>query len=506
MPYSHIRMTSINHSGPRISTPFVMVVFGATGDLMQRKLIPALYDLFCDGVIPQQFFLVGFARRPFSTSEFKQLVRGALKEFSSRRVTTAQFETFFANFYYQQGMFDERAGYDALVTLLNSFDTKLKMCVTRFFYLATPPQHYGVILDHLKETKLSEGCGQNTPQFTRILIEKPFGKDLDSARQLDAKLGKTFAESQIYRIDHYLGKETVQNILAFRFANSIFEPIWNKEHINHIQITLSETAGIGNRGPFYEGIGALRDVAQNHLLELIALITMDEPKSFTAENIRSSRAAAIEAIACLDPQEVRKNTVRGQYEGYRSEKNVDPKSMTETFVAMQIGINSKRWQGVPIYLRTGKKLSKSRNTISIHFSRPNSSMFDGKLAPDQRNILTFFIQPNEGISVTLQTKKSGFGVDLEPTTMDFIYHSGHATEIDAYERILIDCMVGDQTLFPTTRSIMASWVFIQKILEGWSRTAAGSAREPVPLHRYTAGSWGPEQAQQLIEREGRKWV
>src|SRR5258708_1863291 len=304
-----------------MNSPFVIVIFGATGDLAQHKLLPALYSLYKNNAIGEKFYIVGFARREFSDEAYREMLG---KEMDVEK--ESEWQAFAKNVYYQQGLFDEETGYNALIKKLNGFDNQIGACITRLFYLATPPDNYETILSYLESTKLSEGCGQGSEKWTRLAIEKPFGRDLDTAKHLDELLAKIFEERQIYRVDHYLGKETMQNMIAFRFANSIFEPVWNKEHIDHVQITWAEKEGIRTRGKFFDGIGILRDVGQNHILQMLATVAMEQPKGFTKEDVREARANAIKALVCPRPSEVKELVVRGQYEGYREEHNVDPHS------------------------------------------------------------------------------------------------------------------------------------------------------------------------------------
>lgn len=461
----------------------VFVIFGATGDLMHRKLMPALNHLVRSGVLSKDIFIVGVGRRDISTDEFRQMMgKPPIK-----------------NMHYVRGTFEEKKVYDDLVALLDTFDKELMACVPRFFYLATPPKHYEMILTHLKESKLSEGCGQGTTLYTKVLIEKPFGKDLVTARHLDELLGSIFEERQIYRIDHYLGKETVQNILSFRFANGIFEPTWNRNFIDHVQITLAEDVGVGKRGEFYDGVGALRDVVQNHMLEMLALIAMDQPRAFDAKSIRGEKVKMLQSITA--PQSV----VRGQYEGYTKEANVGSASTTETFVALKLFFNTPRWEGVPFYLRAGKQLPKKVTEISIHFKKPTVCYGEVCLFPEadvMRNALAIRVEPDEGIALRLMAKKPGFTMKLAPVIMDFTYKQSFAANPQpaAYERLLLDAISGDQTLFARTDSIDASWTFVTKILDHWNNPKQGSA-----LQAYIPGSWGPKEADLLIENDGRRW-
>lgn len=476
-------------------SPFVIVIFGATGDLAQHKLLPALYSLYKKKSLGEKFYIVGFARRTFSDAEYREMIAAELgveKE--------AEWEQFVKNLYYQQGMFDEKTGYEALIKKLNGFDTEIGACITRLFYLATPPDNYETILNYLASTKLSEGCGQGSEKWTRLAIEKPFGKDLDTARQLDKSLAKIFEERQIYRVDHYLGKETMQNMIAFRFANSIFEPIWNKEYIDHVQITWAEKEGVRTHGRTFDGLGMLRDVGQNHLLQMLATVAMEQPKSFSKEGVREARANAIKALHLPKPSEVEKLVVRGQYEGYQKEKNVDPNSQSETFIAAKLFVDTQRFKDVPFYVRAGKKMAEEVMEIKIIFKQTCHILFKEFGCPEVGNVLTIRIQPNEGITLQLIAKKPGNKLSLGTVDMHFSYHhafGGHGA--DAYEKVLLDILAGDQMLFNRSDELASSWQLISNILEGWK-----AENEAIPV--YQTGSWGPTSANELIERDGRKWL
>lgn len=483
-----------------ISSPFVLTIFGATGDLARNKLFPALFSLYKNKLLGEKFYIVAFARREFSDEAYREMLREEwhLPDEGSKK----EWEAFAKNISYQQGFFDEPTGYEAVIEKLNQFDTAVGACITRIFYLATPPDNYGAILRYLQETKLSEGCGQGSEKWTRLAIEKPFGKDLVTARALDKSLNEIFEERQIYRVDHYLAKETVQNMLAFRFANSLFEPVWNKEHIDHVQITFAEKKNIGSRGKFFDGVGMLRDVAQNHLLQLLAAVAMDQPKSFTKEHVREARVKAIQAIKPIAPGEVSKYVVRGQYAGYRDEKNVDPASMTDTFVAMKLFVETERFSGVPFYLRAGKAMAKNLVDIKIVFKQTSSVLFKEFGGPEIGNVLTFSIQPDEGIGLRVIAKKPGQSLSLGTVTMKFAYtDSFGSVGIDAYEKLLMDILVGDQMLFNRSDELASSWQLISNILAGWTKESASSA-----ITTYEQGSWGTDESFELLRRDGRDWL
>ncbi|PIR80267.1 MAG: glucose-6-phosphate dehydrogenase, partial [Candidatus Levybacteria bacterium CG10_big_fil_rev_8_21_14_0_10_35_13] len=473
------------------ASPLIMVIFGATGDLAQNKLIPALFALYLNGQLPRDFFIIGFSRRKLSHPEFHKLLE--------QEDANEKWDEFTKHLFYQSGSFEKDDGYKELDRKLLEIDKKTGACVTRFFYLATPPDHYETILDKLVETKLSEGCGSpsssqdkhETGKWTRIIVEKPFGKDLETARSLDKKLSEIFDEKQIFRVDHYLGKETVQNMLAFRFANGIFEPVWNKNVIDHVQITFAQDEGVGRRGKFFDGVGELRDIAQNHLMQLIAAVAMEQPKSFTKEDLRDARAKVIDSIRVADGHSVEK----GQYEGYRLEKDIDPNTDTETFVAMKLFVDTPRFEGVPFYLRAGKKMAKETIEISVVFIQTCHILFKEYGCPEIGNVITFRIQPNEGISLRFIAKTPGAKLGLESVDMKFNYHEGFGTHgLEAYEKVLLDIFAGDQMLFNRSDELDSSWELITAILKKWEE-------EKEDIEIYEQGSWGPEEATKLIERD-----
>ena len=496
-----------------IISPFVMVIFGATGDLTARKLMPAIYNLLDQGILPDKFFIVGFARRDLANEQFREMMREAVFKSQNPEAKMQKiWKILESNIYYQQGYFEERKPYEALIELLSGFDKQIGACITRFFYLATPPQNYSTILKHLDQTKLSEGCGQGSSKWTRVLIEKPFGKDLDGARKLEKVLAGTFEERQIYRIDHYLAKETIQNILAFRFANQL-ESLWNRDYIDHVQIMLAESAGIGKRGKFYEGVGALKDVGQNHLMAMLAYTAMEEPADMTATELRKKRVDVLEKIRFENEEDPEPRVVRGQYgpgiigekkvPGYCEEKDTDKHSNTETYVAFKLFIDNPRWKGVPFYLRTGKRLFKDVTRIDIQFKDRKSQLFRHFKTgiAGAANLISIRVQPKEGISLRLFAKTPGFAYEMRNVDLDFSYQTSFKREIiDSYEKILIDVMAGDQTLFATQGGFEATWKFITSITRVWEKSPAPK------FPNYHPGSWGPEEANKLIEKDGRKWL
>ncbi len=476
-------------------SPFVIVIYGATGDLAKHKLFPAFYSLYKKKLLGEKFYIVGFARRPFSDTEFSSMIGEELKVEGE-----TEWHDFAKNVYYQQGFFDEIAGYNELIAKLNGFDTQIGACITRLFYLATPPDNYQNILHYLSSTKLSEGCGQGSEKWTRLAIEKPFGKDLDTARALDKTLADIFEEKQIYRVDHYLGKETMQNMIAFRFANTIFEPLWNKEYIDHVQITWAEKEGVRTRGKFFDGVGILRDVGQNHLLQMLATVAMEQPKSVSKEGLRDARVNAIKALRVFIPANVNKFVLRGQYKGYRKEPDVNPHSQTETFVAAKFFIDTPRFDQVPFYVRAGKKMAHEKMEIKVVFKPTSHVLFKDYGSPDVGNVLTIRIQPNEGIMLRMIAKKPGNKLQLDSVDMRFSYHQtfgGHGA--DAYEKILLDILAGDQMLFNRSDELESSWHLISNILKGWELDKS-------PIAVYDQESWGPKEADELIEKDGRKWL
>jgi glucose-6-phosphate 1-dehydrogenase len=466
-----------------------MIIFGATGDLAQNKLVPALFSLFKQKLLPEDFFIIGFSRREIEREEFHK--------FFTSEMDHKLWSNFTKHLYYQSGSFEKEDGYIALNKQLEEIDKKIGACVTRFFYLATPPNHYETILNNLVSTKLSVGCGHEGSKWTRVVIEKPFGKDLETARNLDKKLSDIFDEKQIFRVDHYLGKETVQNMLAFRFANGIFEPVWNKSLIDHVQITWAENSGIGRRGQFFDGVGILRDVFQNHLMQLIAAVAMDQPKSFTKEDLRDARAKIIESIRYANEE---KPIIKGQYESYKTEENVSSDSQTETFIATKLFVDTQRFNGIPFYVRAGKKMKKNLVEISVVFVQTCHILFKEFGCPEIGNVIKFRIQPNEGINLRFIAKTPGVKLGLESVDMKFNYKEGFGTKgLDAYEKILLDIFSGDQMLFNRSDELESSWRLITGILDKWEGEKEG-------IQIYKQGSWGPIEAKELIEKDGRKWL
>lgn len=478
-----------------MNNPSVMVIFGATGDLAKKKLFPALFHMCQHRQLGPKFYIIGFARRPLTNQQFREEVASM---FVVKKEEKKDLERFLARLYYQQGLFEDGAGYNQLITLIHGFDTVAGEQTKRIFYLATSPDRYNTILNFLEKTKLSKGHDRNNSP--RIVVEKPFGKDLETAKMLDRKLSYIFAEEEIFRVDHYLGKETVQNILAFRFANNIFEPVWNKEYIDHVQITFAEKKGIVGRGKFFDGVGLLRDVGQNHLMQLLASVVMEQPKSFSKEGVRTVRAAAIKAIHCIQSKDITPCVVRGQYEGYQEEKGVAKGSETETFVAMKLFVDTPRFSGVPFYLRAGKKMPKNHVAIAVVFRQTCHVLFRELGCPEIGNILTFHIQPDEGITISVVAKRPSTKLALVPVNMHFSYQEAFGRSgVEAYEKILLDILAGDQMLFNRSDELESSWELITKILSGWKKQSGN-------VQKYPEGMWGPKEADELIQKDGREWI
>ncbi len=488
--------------------PSVLVVFGADGDLTKRKLIPSLYNLASSQLLPQEFAVVGLARTPMSSADFREKLGREIHEYATGPVDPALWDWLAQRLYYISGDFRDSHAYQQLQDLLVQVDKSRGTCGNYLFYLATAPSFFSEIVRQLGVKGLTLQTGSS---WRRVVIEKPFGHDLASARALNHELRQVLDESQIYRIDHYLGKETVQNVLVFRFANGIFEPVWDRRYIDHVQITAAESIGVEHRGSYYEEAGALRDMVPNHMLQLVSFVAMEPPSSFDANAVRDEKAKVLRAIQPLTQTEVLRSTVAGQYaEGsiagqrvpaYRSEPNVSPESKTATFVALKLFIESWRWADVPFYLRTGKRLPKRATEIAVQFKRPPFLLFR-KTPVDQLepNLLVIRIQPDEGISLRFDAKIPGPTVHVGTVDMDFQYtkYFGRTTST-GYETLLHDCLAGDATLFRRADSVELSWKVMGPILDVWKALPSGS----VP--KYAAGTWGPREADELLQRDGRQW-
>jgi len=483
--------------------PCVVVIFGATGDLTHRKLLPALYNLALEHPLPAGFSVVAFARRPYNDEVFRQQALESINQHSRQKPVNPQvWESFSQGLHYLQSSFDDQEGYAKLNTLLNKLDQERGTNGNRIFYLSTPPSQYPEIIQHLG----AAGLNRNRKGWTRIIIEKPFGHDLNTARELNRQVSRVFREDQVYRIDHYLGKETVQNILVFRLANGIFEPVWNRRYVDHVQITVAEHLGLEGRAGYYEESGAIRDMIQNHMLQLLTLVAMEPPIAFDGNSVRDEKVKVLHALQPLVGRDVTTNTIRAQYGpgwvGYLQENGVSPTSTTDTYVALKAYIDNWRWAGVPFYLRTGKHLPKRVTEIAIQFKQPPLMLFKNSDAQGQvePNVLTLRIQPDEGISLKFGAKVPGTDMQIRSVNMDFFYGSSFVREQpEAYERLLLDSMHGESTLFTRGDEVEAQWTFVQGILDGW----AEAGRETV--HTYESGSWGPQAADEFIWRDGRRW-
>src|SRR5437868_4473709 len=490
-----------------VPQPCAIVIFGATGDLTHRKLIPALYNLAAEGELPPAVAIIGFARRPKSDDDFRKEMEEAVREFSRQAVRDEIWKTFSQSLSYHQSEFGDEAGYKSLGDRLDKIDNERGTRGNRLFYFAAGPDQFEIILKNLKAAGLNRA---KQGSWARVIIEKPFGTDLASARELNRVVSGAFDESQTYRIDHFLGKETAQNILVLRFANAIFEPLWNTRYIDHLQITAAETLGVEGRAGYYETAGALRDMVQNHLLQLLCLVAMEAPSDLSADSIRDEKVKVVRCLRRMATAEVGINIVRGQYgegaingksvPGYRAEKNIDPKSETETYGALRLRIDNWRWSEVPIYLRVGKRLPKSATEISVHFKKAPMVLFNRDSTEHDQNVLVIRIQPDEGISLRMMAKIPGTSLRIEPVKMDFHYGTsfGKASP-EAYERLLLDAMSGDATLFARRDEVEEAWAFIDTIEQAWTEKNAPS------LTFYPAGSWGPEEADELLARDGRAW-
>jgi glucose-6-phosphate 1-dehydrogenase len=496
----------------RTVAPCTMIIFGATGDLTHRKLLPALYNLALEQPLPPQFTVVGVARRSFTHDEFSQQALDSVNQFSRRRpVNPSVWDTFSKGLFYHQSQFDDLEGFNGLADLLKQLDQERGTGGRYIFYLATPPSFYGGIGDLLRQAGLARRDYASATPWPRIIIEKPFGHDLKSAIALNDELNTAFTEGQIYRIDHYLGKETVQNIMVLRFGNGIFEPIWNRRYVDNVQITVAETLGVEGRGDYYEEAGAMRDMVQNHMMQLLTLVAMEPPANFDADAVRDEKVKVLRAIPPLAETEIAADTVRGQYgpgvvggeqvPGYCQEKGVDPHSRTETFVALKLGIENWRWAGVPFYLRHGKRLTKRITEIAIQFKRPPYLLFRNTGADQmQPNVLSLRIQPNEGIALLFDAKVPGQEMQIRSVNMDFLYGSSFGVEPpEAYERLLLECMLGDTTLFTRKDETEHSWRLVDSIEQAWGR------QSPSSIPQYEPGTWGPKEADALIERDARTW-
>lgn len=489
------------------SSATIFFIFGGTGDLTSRKLIPALYNLFLDDWLPTQCAIIGMGRTALTDKKFRDALLKGVNQFSRRgKAEKKKWDSFAENIYYLAGDIDKAETYQSLANQVDKFKKKWGTAPTVINYLAVAPRFFSTISSHLAKQKFS-----TDREKIRIVIEKPFGRDLASAKELNTLLSGIFSEDQIYRIDHYLGKETVQNILAFRFANSILEPLWNRNYIDHVQISVTEQLGVGDRGGYYDDAGALRDMVQNHILQLLCLVAMEPPVSFDADEVRNRKVDVLRAMRKFAAEDIKKGTVRGQYakgwvegeevSGYREEEGVNKESNTETFAALKFYIDNWRWQGVPFYLRTGKRMNQSASIISIQFKDVPHLIFPTEaLDAWQQNRLIISIQPEMSIRLEVQAKRPGLDMILNPVDLVFDYSGTYKSEApEAYETLLLDVMMGDQTLFMRGDQVEAAWELLMPILSAWT------AKKSMSFPNYSSGSWGPEVAEALIAKDGFHW-
>lgn len=488
----------------RIAGPSALVIFGVTGDLSKKKLLPAIYDLANRGLLSPSFALVGFGRRDWSDTDFAQFVRGCVKEHSRTKFNETTWEQLAGGIRFVQGSFDQNSAFDHLREVLEDLDRARGTRGNYAFYLSVPPSAFPPVCEQLARSGLSEARGDS---WRRVVIEKPFGHDLESARELNEVVAKAFKPSSVFRIDHYLGKETVQNLLALRFSNQLFEPLWNNRYVDHVQITMAEDIGVGGRAGYYDGVGAARDVIQNHLLQLLALTAMDEPASFDADDLASEKAKILTSAHV--PEDLAEHTARGQYTagwqggqrvvGYLEEGGFDPSSTTETYAAIRVDIDTRRWSGVPFYLRTGKRLARRVTEIAVVFKKAPPLPFSTIGGTDPgNNALVIRIQPDEGASFQFNAKVPGSGMEVRDVTMDFGYgHSFTEASPEAYERLILDVLLGDAPLFPRHREVELSWQILDPVIEHWAANGA-----PTP---YRAGTWGPASSDEILALDGHAW-
>ena len=485
----------------------IFVIFGGTGDLNARKLAPALYNLYLDGWMPEQFSIIGTGRTPLTDVQFRAKLMEDINQFSrSGKVTKAKWDVFSKNIFYQVSDINDHETYKEFGKRVEAHNAEWNTKANVIYYLAVSPNFFPIIASNISKAHLADD-----PEKTRIVIEKPFGHDLESAKELNHQLSEIFNEKQIYRIDHYLGKETVQNIMAFRFANSIMEPLWNRNYIEHVQISVTEQLGVEERGDYYDGAGAMRDMMQNHLLQLLCLVAMESPVNFSADEVRNRKVDVLRAMRRFGPEDVRNSAVRGQYAsgwmqgkevpGYREEPKVNPESNTETFAAVKFFIDNWRWQGIPFYLRTGKRLHQSASTITIQFRDVPHMVFPSEATESwQQNRLIISIQPEMSIRLQVQAKRPGIDMMLNVVDMVFDYKGTYTQQApEAYETLLLDTMLGDQTLFMRGDQVEEGWALIMPILNAWIH------KKSLTFPNYSADSWGPEAAEALIARDGFTW-
>jgi glucose-6-phosphate 1-dehydrogenase len=527
------------HAQFQVSSPALMVIFGASGDLANRKLLPALYKLSQQRLLPPNFVILGYARSPLSDDELRLRARSSLIANPEVEFQSSEWDAFAPRLFYISGEYDDAESFMRLRDRVIQLEEQWNIGGNRLFYLSTPPSVYEPIITCLGNADLVKPAGGHN--WTRVVIEKPFGSDLQSAHKLNDHVLSVFDEDQVYRIDHYLGKETVQNVLVFRFANGIFEPIWNRNYVDNVQITVAESIGVEGRGGYYEKSGALRDMMQNHLMQLVSLTAMEPPIAFDAKAVRDQKVNLLQAIRPLRLDEVPNYVVRAQYDAgtadtrpvpaYLDENGVASDSTTETYVAWRLEIDNWRWQGVPFYLRTGKALPRKASEISVTFRRAPHLLFDSTEGFDgasgqgemgvqtaiqgerlngdslSRNVLTMRIQPDEGITLKTLAKRPGPSVNLTPVNLEFTYGHSFGNPPDAYQRLLLDVVLGDSTLFTRRDEVELAWQRITQVLDGWQlqEDQSSNGSQPFRLPKYPAGTWGPKEADGLLEKEGQLW-